>query len=293
MNETLFEEDRDILMRKLSGRHVDTETLLSVTPKEIAAALLIRRKALKDQLPNIIKNLDNESEALTPKLTKIKEKNEKIKIKISEIKKRRDTHQKEAGEIWRQIKDIQNELIESGNMISLDPKWKKERMIEELEEIEFNIQTVALDHKAEKKMIDARRNIIRKNELWLKERKSSNPQMADFIEKRKKMNTLYKAADKEHREMIRNVNLGEPVHAKYVARKTELGDINRQRDRAKQLLKNLDRDISYWENTILDGFDELMTLAKKVQQGRESSFASNKNKKVKNDINDIKMEEEE
>ena len=46
MNETLFEEDRDILMRKLSGRHVDTETLLSVTPKEIAAALLIRRKAL-------------------------------------------------------------------------------------------------------------------------------------------------------------------------------------------------------------------------------------------------------
>ena len=293
MNETLFEEDRDILMRKLSGRHVDTETLLNVTPKEIAAALLIRRKALKDQLPNIIKNLDSESEALTPKLTKIKEKNEKIKIKISEIKKRRDSYQKEAGAIWREIKDVQNELIESGNMISLDPKWKKERMIEELEEIDFNIQTVALDHKAEKKMIDARRNIIRQNELWLKERKSSNPQMADFIEKRKKMNTLYKAADKEHREMIRNVNLGEPVHTKYVARKTELGDINRQRDRAKQLLKNLDRDISYWENTILDGFDELMTLAKKVQQGRASSFASNKNKKIKNDINEIKMEEEE
>jgi len=293
MNETLFEDDRDILMRKLSGRHVDTETLLSVTPEEIVAALLIRRKALKDQLPNIIKNLDNESEALIPKLTKMKEKNEKIKIKISEIKKRRDVHQKEAGEIWGKIKLIQNELIESGNMISLDPKWKKERMTEELEEIEFNIQTVALDHKAEKKMIDARRNIIRQNELWLKERKSSNPQMADFIEKRKKMNTLYKAADKEHREMIRNVNLGEPVHAKYIAIKKELVDINRQNDKAKRLLKNLDRDISYWENIILDGFDELMTLAKKVQQGKESSFASNKNKKAKNDINNIKMEEEE
>ena len=76
MNETLFEEDRDILMMKLSGRHVDTETLLSVTPKEIAEALLIRRKALKDQLPNIVKNLDNEAEALTHKLNKIKEKNE-------------------------------------------------------------------------------------------------------------------------------------------------------------------------------------------------------------------------
>tara|TARA_B100000287_G_scaffold433942_1_gene497003 strand:+ start:539 stop:1420 length:882 start_codon:yes stop_codon:yes gene_type:complete len=293
MNETLFEEDRDILMMKLSGRHVDTETLLSVTPEEIAEALLIRRKALKDQLPNIVKNLDNEAEALTPKLNKIKEKNEKIKKKISEIKKQRDAHQKEAGEIWKKIKDIQNELTESGNMINLDPKWKKERMIEELEEIEFNIQTVALDHKAEKKMIDARRNIIRQNELWLKERKSSNPQMAEFIEKRKKMNSLYKAADKEHKEMIKNVNLGEPVHAKYMARKMELVDIERQRDRARQLLKNLDRDISYWENTILEGFDELMTLALKVQKGGESSFSSNKNKKEKNDINRKKMEEEE
>jgi len=278
---------------KLSGQHVDTESLLSVTPEEIAKTLLIRRKALKDQLPNIIKNLDNESEALAPKLAKIKEKNEKIKEKISEIKKRRDNNQKEAGEIWKEIKDIQNELTESGNMINLDPKWKKERMMEELEEIEFNIQTVALDHKAEKKMIDARRNIIRQNELWLKERKASNPQMAEFIEKRKKMNSLYKAADKEHREMIKNVNLGEPIHAKYVNIKTELVDIERQRDRAKQLLKNLDRDISYWENIILDGFDELMTLAMKVQQGGVSSFTSNKNKKVKNDNNTTKVEEEE
>ena len=93
--------------------------------------------------------------------------------------------------------------------------------------------------------------------------------------------------------MIKNVNIGEPVHAKYIARKTELVDIERQRDRAKQLLKNLDRDILYWENTILDGFDELMTLAIKVHQGGMSSFASNKNKKVKNDINSIKREEEE
>ena len=187
MNETLFVEDRDILMMKLSARRVDTEALLDVTPKDIAEALLIRRKALKEQLPNI----------------------------------------------------------------------------------------------------------IRQNELWLKERKSSNPQMAEFIEKRKKMNSLYKAADKEHREMIKNVNLGEPVHAKYMARKTELLDIERQRDRARQLLKNLDRDISYWENTILDGFDGLMALAMKVQQGGMSSFSSNKNKKVKNDINSKKMEEEE
>ena len=280
-------------MMKLSRYHVDTESLLSITPKEIAESLLIRRRALKDQLPNIIKNLDNESEALTPKLAKIREKNQKINIKTSEIKKKRDMFQKEAGEIWNKIKDTQNKLTESGNMINLDPKWKKERMIEELEEIEFNIQTVALDHKAEKKMIEARKNIIKQNELWLKERKASNPEMADFIEKRKKMNSLYKAADKEHKDMIKNVDLGEPVHAKYVATKTELTDINRQRDRAKHLLKNIDRDIGYWENTLLDGFEELTVLAKKVERGEVSSFISNKSKKSKNNAKQIKRDEEE
>ena len=178
-------------------------------------------------------------------------------------------------------------------MINLDPKWKKERMIEELEEIEFNIQTVALDHKAEKKMIDARKNIIKQNELWLKERKASNPEMADFIEKRKKMNTLYRAADKEHKDMIKNVKIGEPIHAKYIAIKDELNDINKQRDRAKQLLKNLDRDTSYWENTILDGFEKLMILANRVKEGGKSSFISNKNRKGKKPTKQIKREEEE
>ncbi len=293
MNQTPFEHYRDILMMKLSGHHMDTEDLLRITPKEIAESLLIRRTVLKDQLPNIVKNLDNESETLTPKMAKIMEKNNKINIKISEIKKKRDLIQKEAGEIWNEIKETQNIISETGNMINLDPKWKKERMIEELEEIEFNIQTVALDHKAEKKMIDARKNIIKQNELWLKERKASNPEMADFIEKRKKMNSLYRAADKEHKDMIKNVNLGEPIHAKYIAIKNELNDINRQRDRAKQLLKNLDRDTSYWENTILDGFENLMILANKVEEGGKSSFISNKNKKAKKVTKNEKREEEE
>ena len=105
MNQTPFEHYRDILMMKLSGHHMDTEDLLRITPKEIAESLLIRRTVLKDQLPNIIKNLDNESESLTPKMAKILEKNNKINFKISEIKNKRDLCQKEAGEIWNEIKE--------------------------------------------------------------------------------------------------------------------------------------------------------------------------------------------
>ena len=57
--------------------------LLNVTPQEIAEQLLTRRKVLREQLPNIIKTLDGESESLSPKVIKIKEKKEKrIKNKI-------------------------------------------------------------------------------------------------------------------------------------------------------------------------------------------------------------------
>jgi hypothetical protein len=70
-------------MVKLTGRHMETDTLLRVTPKEIAESLLLRRRVLKEQLPNIVKTLDGEGESLSPKVKKIKEKNETIKVNES------------------------------------------------------------------------------------------------------------------------------------------------------------------------------------------------------------------
>ena len=35
-------------------------------------------------------------------------------------------------------------------MVNLDPSWKKEKLFDEIEEIEKKIETSALDHKAER-----------------------------------------------------------------------------------------------------------------------------------------------
>ena len=274
---------------------MEIDALLNVTPQEIAEQLLTRRKVLREQLPNIIKTLDGESESLSPKVIKLKEKNDKNKIEISRHKERRDGLQTEARVLLDEIKLIQEELSNSGNMINLDPKWKKERMWEELQDIEFKIQTMALDQKSEKKMIEARKRILQQNEEWLKERKVSNPKMAIYIEKRKKMNALYKDADKSHLEMIKRVQKGEPIHAKYIVTKDEFIDINRQKDRAKELFKNSDRDVLFWENKISGGLEDLLQPANDVKNGSPSTFVS-KNKlinKIKLSKPIIKGDEEE
>ncbi|MFQ3343807.1 MAG: hypothetical protein ACKVI6_05325 [Candidatus Poseidoniales archaeon] len=281
-------------MVKLIGAAMETDALLKVTPQEIAEALLMRRRVLQDQLPIIVKRLDGDGEAIAPKVIKNKEKNDKIKDEIAKYKNTRDTFQKEAREILNDIKEIQEELTKSGNMVNLDPKWKKERMWEELEDIEFKIQTVALDQNAEKKMISARKRILQQNEEWLKERKNSNPGMATYIEKRKKVNLLYKSADKAHSEMIKRVQKGEPIHAKYILLREEFIDINRQKDRAKELLTKSERDILYWENVILSGYDELLKSNKKVEAGGASTFVSKKKKikKINKIISKKEVEEE-
>ncbi len=268
--------------------------LLNVSPQDISAALLMRRKILRDQLPNIVKTLDSESESIAPKVQKMKGKNDIIKEEISKHKINRDSLQNEARVILNEIKTIHEELTNSGTMINLDPKWKKERMWEELEDIEFKIETMALDQKAERKMIDARKKILFQNEEWLRERKNSNPKMAIYIEKRKKMNSLYKNADKSHQEMIKRVKKGEPIHQKYIALRDEYIDINRQKDRAKELLKNSDRDIAFWENLGSEGLDNLMGPANQVKSGGVSSFVSKR--KVGDNVkfkNNKKMEVEE
>ena len=42
---------------------MDTEAPLAVTPEEMTQALLMRRQVLRDELPNVIRNLEAEEEA--------------------------------------------------------------------------------------------------------------------------------------------------------------------------------------------------------------------------------------
>lgn len=265
---------------------MDSEALLAVTPEELAQALLLRRQVLKEELPNVIRTLEAEEEALEPRVQRIVGSHQGSNERVAQLKEKRNSAQKEAGSILKSVRQARDSLAESGKMVNLDPDWKKEKLLDELEQIEHSIQTSALDHKSERKLLDRRKKLLEQNDRWLKSRRDSNPEMASFIDSRTKMNGLYKEADKAHRSMLEIVEKAQPMYEKKVALNADLREIRRQLDRARELLSQSDRAIAHWERRLKDGFGDigggfpdLMAANKRVSDGGRSSFARNPKKK--------------
>ena len=265
---------------------MDSEALLAVTPDELAQALLLRRQVLKEELPNVIRTLEAEEETLEPRVQRIVDSHRESNERVAQLKEKRNSAQKEAGSILKSVRQARDSLAESGKMVNLDPDWKKEKLFEELEQIEHNIQTSALDHKSERKLLDRRKKLLEQNDRWLKSRRDSNPEMATFIDSRTKMNSLYKEADKAHRSMLEIVEKAQPMYEKKVALNADLREIRRQLDRARELLSQSDHAIAHWERRLKDGFGDigggfpdLMVANKRVSDGGRSSFARNPKQK--------------
>ena len=178
------------------------------TPMEMAKSLLSRRIMLKDALPGIIRNLQAEEESILPKLKRSIDRHQKSNNAVSELKLKRDALQKEAALILKDVKSLRTKIDESGGMIRLDPNWAKEKLEEKLIDIETRIETQALDHKAERKLISIRSALLKENEQWLQLRRDSNPLMVEYVSKRREMSRLFKDADKIHSRMIDLVEKG-------------------------------------------------------------------------------------
>ena len=267
---------------------MDTEALLAVTPEEMTQALLMRRQVLRDELPNVIRNLEAEEEALEPKVQRTTNSHRLANDQVAQLKERRNIAQKGAAALLKDVKHARDILAEGDGMINLDPNWKKEKLFEELHDIEEKIQTSALDHRAERKMLDRRKKLLEVNEMWLKSRRDANPEMTNYIDSRGEMSSLYQEADKAHREMLEKVEKAQPLHEKKMIMGAELREIRRQLDRAKELLAQSDSAISHWERRMSDGFGELgggfpdlLATKRIVSKGGRSSFARKSKSKSK------------
>ena len=279
---------------------MNTDELLSVSPEEMAKSLLARRQLLKQQLPTVIRTLEAEEQNLAPKAKKALENNKNINSKVSDLKEERNKAQQKANELLKIVKESREKLIQSDGMINLDPSWKKEKMFEEIDDIEEKIQTSALDHKAERKLLDRRKKLIEENDKWLKQRRDLNPEMVTYIDARREMNSLYRLADKSHRKMLDGVEKAQPQHEKQQKIRDDLREIRRQLDRAKELLSQSDKAVEYWERRLDkgfgelgDGFKDLLSAQRKVAEGGDSSFARKKNNRKEKKLDYKKREEEE
>jgi len=259
---------------------MDNDALLKVEPDELAQSLLNRRRMLKESLPGVIRNLEAEEDSLTPKLESQTKAHQQANERVAELKRIRDESQRDAGLAFVDVKSARENLMQSGGMVNLDPKWKKERLFEKLEEIEHKIQTSALDHISEKEMLDQRRKLLKDNERWIEDRRETNQEMADFVDKSREMSTFYKAADKAHMGMLAAVEKAQPLYDKKAMLSAELRDVKSQLDRAKELLSQSDTAIKHWERRLVEGygdlgpgFPDLLNDMRKVSDGEASSFA--------------------
>ena len=157
-----------------------------------------------------------------------------------------------------------------------------------MENIESVIETSALDHKEEGRLISKRRKLIEKNEKWLKERRESNPEMSNYLDSRKIMVANFKASETAHSKMMKAVVKAQPLYEKMVALKSEIRDTRRQLDRAKELYAQSSDAIALWESKVssgfgdeINGFDDLLVDMNRVLAGGKSSFAMRKGRKVK------------
>ena len=276
---------------------MEVDELLAISPEQLAQALLVRRQVLKQELPGVIRNLEAEEESLEPRVKRVVESHRKSNDKVALLKDERNVSQKEAAELLLNVKDSREKLIDSGGMVNLDPDWKKEKLLEKLEQIEDSIQTSALDHRSERKLLDQRKKLLGENEKWLKSRKESNPEMSRFVESRSKMVSSYRKADTAHRKMLEAVSKAQPLHDKKVLLTAELREIRRQMDRARELLDQSDFAIEHWQTRLNDGFGELgagyrdlMAASNKVSSGGRSSFA--RSRKSDTNSKDTGSEEE-
>ncbi len=106
------------------------------------------------------------SVAVQPKAKSAREERDKVNTKVANLKKERNSAQKEARELFERANEIREQLIAEGGMKNPDPKWAKDKLSTKLQSLENQLETSAGTHKTEEKFINEMKNLIKEHEEW-------------------------------------------------------------------------------------------------------------------------------
>ena len=91
---------------------MDVNTLLAMTPEEVAQAIIARRHELSDTLPNIVRDRKQELDQLNPLVETALKERDKATDEVSNLKGKRDSLQSEAKELRKKLTSLRETLIE-------------------------------------------------------------------------------------------------------------------------------------------------------------------------------------
>ncbi|MGY8701784.1 MAG: hypothetical protein ACKVHH_03640 [Candidatus Poseidoniales archaeon] len=254
----------------------------------LAKAVLHRREQLLQSLPEQISQLKSELGGTSPVASETGKKRDDVNAKVATLKLERNKYKAEAFDLIRRSKELRELLISEGRLKNPDPKWAKDKLVEQIALMEQDFETKAGDHKSERKFLRTIRELTSKHQEEVKARIASNPELGELNEMQSKIKPLFEAAEKAHDAMGELVGESDELHTSWTSVVEEQRILHARLFRAESAFENSVKATEYWEKRLKDGFgdlgvagfQDLYAAANNIKEGGMSSIAVRRNVKL-------------
>lgn len=268
--------------------NMDPASLLSMPSDLLAKAVLHRREQLLQSLPEQISQLKSELGGTSPVASETGKKRDDVNAKVATLKLERNKYKAEAFDLIRRSKELRELLISEGRLKNPDPKWAKDKLVDQIALMEQDFETQAGDHKGERKFLRTIRELTSKHQDEVKARIASNPELGELNEMQSKIQPLFEAAEKAHDAMGELVGESDELHTSWTSVVEEQRILHARLFRAESAFENSVKATKYWEKRLKDGFgdlgvagfQDLYAAANNIKEGGLSSIAVRRNVKL-------------
>ena len=255
------------------------EELLEMTPALLAKSILHRRERLAETIPEQLDARQEELRAAEPLARSAKEQRDGINAKVANLKKERNASRMTAQKLYQEGGELRDKISSSGGVQKSNPEWAQNKLKDKLKALEHELETNWGDHKTEQKFLTEMKSQIRQHEEWVGNRTDNQEEHAlmktKFADARKHL----EVAEKAHKALLDHASENEYFHNTYLEQESHRRRADARTKRLAQALDSSQRGIEHWQKHIDEGFDQLLTNSKRVENGEPSSHARRRQQK--------------
>jgi uncharacterized coiled-coil DUF342 family protein len=255
------------------------EELLEMTPALLAKSILHRRERLAETIPEQLDARQEELRAAEPLARSAKEQRDGINAKVANLKKERNASRMTAQKLYQEGGELRDKISSSGGVQKSNPEWAQNKLNDKLKALEHELETNWGDHKTEQKFLTEMKSQIRQHEEWVGNRTDNQEEHAlmktKFADARKHL----EVAEKAHKALLDHASENEYFHNTYLEQESHRRRADARTKRLAQALDSSQRGIEHWQKHIDEGFDQLLTNSKRVENGEPSSHARRRQQK--------------
>jgi uncharacterized coiled-coil DUF342 family protein len=255
------------------------EELLEMTPALLAKSILHRRERLAETIPEQLDARQEELRAAEPLARSAKEQRDGINAKVANLKKERNASRMTAQKLYQQGGELRDKISSSGGVQKSNPEWAQNKLNDKLKALEHELETNWGDHKTEQKFLTEMKSQIRQHEEWVGNRTDNQEEHALMTTKFAEARKHLEVAEKAHKALLDHASENEYFHNTYLEQESHRRRADARTKRLAQALDSSQRGIEHWQKHIDEGFDQLLTNSKRVENGEPSSHARRRQQK--------------